>query len=382
MEQRTSPTRRLVERASGLTVSDRIWVYLLREGVVLDWLARRISEAELRDKIQGLLELTGPSMPVRGDSPRMLTGEPGDHPHSARDEALSLLVAKWASENPAVKAFREQALHGLQLEWSQVHTWMLGASKESAKDFNAVWHVDDALISEEDNARVEDVLSRGLEATSITVEGDDVSTSRLGGQLIPLSAFDGVPPFKFAAEAAFVYLHASKRYLMYAAPGDDYERRIETPYNSLLDALRQLSESMAIWYQWSEAQATIFLLTGITPLIAPLKAVADYREDAPALSRIHLTIDPTMSPREVAEEYRRFRQWFVGPRHRDLSDKHTQLALFFVKHPKATEAWADLMALWNQEHPEWAYEDASTFGRDCAQAQRRLMGTDAEPGGR
>jgi hypothetical protein len=55
---------------------------------------------------------------------------------------------------------------------------------------------------------------------------------------------------------------------------------------------------------------------------------ASQSRQLPALSRIALTIDPALSPQEVAEHYRQIRQEIMPARHRDLSEKHLQLALF------------------------------------------------------
>jgi hypothetical protein len=105
----------------------------------------------------------------------------------------------------------------------------------------------------------------------------------------------------------------------------------------------------------------------------------DLASEAPALSRIVLTVDPATPVRAVAERYAVERQRLLGKRPRDLSQKHRELARYLMRHGELGQ-WADLMQAWNaawaEEHPEWPYTLAGTFARDCQQARRRLLGAD------
>jgi hypothetical protein len=170
--------------------------------------------------------------------------------------------------------------------------------------------------------------------------------------------------------------HVYQPNVMYAKEGDDRDTGMLTRAGGVLDRLRVLSERLAEAYRWTRAQATLFVLTGLPPLVASLTADPIAREDLPVLSRITLWIDPTLSPAEVAERYSAVRRWLLNEskeRQRDVTEKHARLALFAAEQPRQT-TWAIRMAEWNRAHPEWPYTEVSNFTRDCLQAQRRLVG--------
>ena len=85
-----------------------------------------------------------------------------------------------------------------------------------------------------------------------------------------------------------------------------------------------------------------------------------------------MTVDPALSPREVADYYRERREEIVGKRHRDLSEKHMQLALSAATRPEG-QTLGQSMEIWNQEHPDWSYKAVTNFGKDCKNALRRLL---------
>ena len=96
-----------------------------------------------------------------------------------------------------------------------------------------------------------------------------------------------------------------------------------------------------------------------------------------AVSRINLSIDPTLSPRDLAEFYGNIRKQLIGDRYRGLSWKHLSLALFLGQNSGLT--WEKRMTKWNEieqdEHPDWCYDenDLRNFTRDCKHAEERLL---------
>jgi hypothetical protein len=165
-------------------------------------------------------------------------------------------------------------------------------------------------------------------------------------------------------------------YLEYGVPGGNDVRRVPVRARTVLDRLRLASLTLAKHYSWTEPQATLFLLTGITPLIRSVRATILENPAAPALSRITLEIDPSVAPRELAEMYATVRAQFISGRHRDLGEKHTELALQKMSGAAQAGTWASRMAAWNAEHPEWAYTEVANYAHDTLQARRRLLGTD------
>ena len=149
------------------------------------------------------------------------------------------------------------------------------------------------------------------------------------------------------------------RFLFYREPGSDEIREIPTAINGTLEDLRQLSERLAKEYAWTAADATLFVLTNTAPEIRPLTSTSQSRQ-LPALSRIVLTIDPALSPQEVAEHYRQIRQEIMPARHRDLSEKHLQLAAFSGTHPRLG-TWQQKMVKWNSEPPRLDIQGSIEF---------------------
>lgn len=164
-----------------------------------------------------------------------------------------------------------------------------------------------------------------------------------------------------------------RQVLAYAVPSDAWERCIPTTSDGVLEWLRRISERLSGRYRWQEAQSTVFVLTGQTPLVSPAEAKID-RE------AIVLTVDPSLTPRQVADYYRRFKKGLLGGRRiKALSHKHLQLATFAADRPDQ-ETWAKKMEAWNRSVPKgWRYENDARFKRDCLQAQRRLLDTLPSP---
>jgi hypothetical protein len=134
--------------------------------------------------------------------------------------------------------------------------------------------------------------------------------------------------------------------------------------------LRQASDRVAAFTGWAAADATVFILTGLTPHMAPIRAEIHYQPAASVRSRIVLTIDPTSTPADVANAYRRLRAGNFG-RVRRLSKKHTTLAQHALAHPDASPQ--EQMARWNRRYRrKWPYRQLNAFARDVRQALQRL----------
>ena len=101
------------------------------------------------------------------------------------------------------------------------------------------------------------------------------------------------------------------------------------------------------------------------------------RFSQPIASRITMDIDPTLTPEEVAEQYKKLRARLIGTRYRSMTEKHLRLAEFYGGHKPEGTTWAALMDKWNHSQDKgWRYDRFETFARDCKQAWHRLMGRD------
>ncbi len=132
-----------------------------------------------------------------------------------------------------------------------------------------------------------------------------------------------------------------------------------------------MSESLAKRYAWWPAHGSLFVLTGQVPLLSPVRVTTTRRFPITAASRLTLEVDPTVTPREVAEHYGAARKSLLQSRSRRMSPKHLRLAIYSATHSDGT--WAERMRGWNDEHPDERYSQPSNFQRDAANAVKRLL---------
>jgi hypothetical protein len=205
----------------------------------------------------------------------------------------------------------------------------------------------------------------------------DFRNSALGGRLLPWTAVE--PWVKSqATEDGEPTPGPRGGFLEYGVPDDNWRRLQPVAERGVLGSLRALAARLAKHYRWQEAQAVLFVLTDMIPRVSPLHVEMNWTCPFEAMSRITLTVDPALSPREVVDAYRKVRARFLGPRYRALSEKHVALALFAARKPDGT-TWREAMLSWNTANKKWAYSRETNFARDCTQALRRLLHPTLEP---
>jgi hypothetical protein len=165
----------------------------------------------------------------------------------------------------------------------------------------------------------------------------------------------------------------SLRFLDYAALPDLWVRRVPIAAGGVLERLKYLGEDLVRSYDWEAAAATLFVLTGRIPLIQPL--ILKFTLSAATFKRraIELSVDPAVSPAELAKQYGVLRSKLIsGRRVRPLSEKHLRLASFIVEKPD--ESWASRLHRWNKAFPKWKYVHSTNFRRDVLKARERIIG--------
>ena len=264
-----------------------------------------------------------------------------------RQVVISHLIAIKAANETGVQHFRNTGLNDELLVWEQMEMWI---SKqyliEKETRVPTKWLSVIPLPAEEAARILHASLNKSLETEppiTVTIPAKQV----------------GIP-------------FTNSEALEFYSPGDKRVRTLPTPSGGYMEQLEQLSKRLAEQYPWTRAQATIFVLTGLSPLVRPITHSFQDNVELPANSHITLTIDPFVAPEEVAEHYRKYRRSIVESRQREMSDKHLMLALFAATRTE-DETWVRGMEEWNQEHPEWAYKEHRNFSRDAIQASRRLL---------
>ena len=161
----------------------------------------------------------------------------------------------------------------------------------------------------------------------------------------------------------------SSRLLAYRVPTSEWTQYVAASTGSDLDRLRATSERVAKFTGWAPAHATVFVLTGMVDPASAIQATARYEPRMSVRSRIVLTVDPSSTPAEVADAYRRFRRSNFG-RVRRLSTKHTALAKFVIEHSDLSAR--DQLVAWNASRRQGKYREVSAFTRAAEHAVRRL----------
>lgn len=349
--------RRELERLFG-PLDNEIWSWVKDRGSLRQVIEAEVPFESLVRELAQLQRIAGTPQQRRAAPHMLVADDAGTADNSAREVALSRIVATVMTSDAAVVAFREDPAHQLEnrlLDWEAVQAWILSWETQGVPPTRYIDHVPIP-------PSVEPTLRRALIHTA---QMPEVAQSALS---------DKPPPVQLSVPVAEVNERARFSLLRYGIPDDPEEFVVPVREGTPLDRLQQLSADLAARTTWSEAQAALFVLTGLTPMITTMQSEVQQNLELPGMSRIVLTVDPSLSPREVTDRFRAARKTFYQHRHRELSDKHVQLALFAaLDAPEDTVAAR--MATWNNRFPDWAYKQESNFSRDSLQAQRRLIGS-------
>ena len=309
--------RLAIDACLDIPLADREWNLLDTQGLIADIKQRRRTPGQAATLVEQWREA------VTGPTPRIRNGSVSA---SLRAEAVAHLVAVEAAKDGSVIEFRERVLRGKLLAADQLDRWLnLLARRQEVKPWVKIY------------ASPEEI---------------EMAVAPLGTSNIVTHGYDT---------------------LEYVVPGSDQVQRILVSSKGILGWLRWLSIWLSARFLWEKGHAVTFVLTGVPPPITESEYKVEGGRAVPALTRVVLRIDPTMSPREVANLYRDIRFRHFGRRHRSMTAKHMELAKFWSS-AEENAAWKDLKQRWNKLHPKWAYKREQNLARDCAQARRRLLG--------
>lgn len=316
-------------------VSHRYVQEVLEQEETVDALAQRTRELEAAFSSDRERRRRPPPPPRTSERMTEPTAQPLSEASSLYEDALSHAVADLASEDREVVAFRRAAgIDGALLTWREVPAWVEARAAEQGT--NTLW---------------------------VTVAVDDI------------------PPSGIVTGRAE---SSSARLLHYFGPDDTWQRTVPTRAGHPLERLRVLAAGLKAAHAWTEAQAAVFVLTGIAPTLALLRTTTGgtsirHRTWCAWSERIVLDVHPALPPDELANHYRTARRTYEQRRSRGRhlvrtqSPKHLRLARFRVTQP-AGKPWRDLMAAWNNSSPAGErYAQESNFRRDAGLAVTRLL---------
>lgn len=324
--------------------SEVIGSYLVDRGYVWQLNVGRLASSQLLDKLKmSLFVLTPEAASKMLQLPSDITQVKENLPEdlSLRQVILSHLIALEAAQNEEVQMFRQDILGNQMLQWEDVQWWMLIQALQDGQPAT-FW------------------LNR-IPLTYAEIE--DAKEDLKAEQTISIT----LPNWQIARKAQLLYLQ-------FGLPGSQQVHEVAISSGGTLEPLWDLSKMLADFYSWTEAQATVFVLTGLSPLI-PTTIAKVRRSSTRSLSRINLDIDPTISSGEVENLYLRVRSELIGLRRRDMGEKSLHLALFASLRPRE-EKWSQAMQEWNKVFPQWSYKGVTNFGTEAIAAQRRLLTPD------
>jgi hypothetical protein len=326
-----------IDRCLRRPLSDGEWNMVVNEGV-----ARQVDVGEMAPAgAAAYVEQWRHATAETREAPRMeLPPMRGNPARDARGELIAFLMSRYAARLDEVREFREEFLPKGPLPIEQVESWLQARAQE--QPFIAWFEV------------------------PIPGDAGDLRHDESGVWVDP--------PFSVSKEHPATSVRS--KWLYYALP-DRPEQKISVAASGVLAQLRSASEKIAQVLGCSEGDATMFVLTrrSVSIHVCERSFVLRGADQIASLNRIRLTIDPTLSPREVANIYADMRRKIFGrQRYRAMSEKHIRLAIFAFMRP-AEESLKDKMAAWNKAHSKWRYRQETIFGRDLAAARRRAITT-------
>jgi hypothetical protein len=349
--------REQVECELGGGVPDSIWDYLEEIGRVeevesgredIHWLANEVRKVQ-----------TASGLPEKGvKAPPVLPEEEWDteevSPGTARLrlQALSLLLAREASKEPRVVQFRSEHLGGKVLPHAEVEGWLKQQAEQDGapRDWLTVPVVPDP----------KGPISTPIEAEDLVKQFGTTHTHW---------------GFPYKGEVAS---RTETRFIEYSVPQNPWRRIQPIAPGGVLEKLWKLVRYLRFVYNpWSDGQAAMFILTGLPPKIESVERHVSFNAKIEANTRITLTIDPAVTPPELAEIYAKVRSGITTGRIRSLSDKHLRLAILCAESSDK-DTWDQKMQRWNDTYPEddypgYPYDDRRAFHRDAVQACERLL---------
>jgi hypothetical protein len=145
--------------------------------------------------------------------------------------------------------------------------------------------------------------------------------------------------------------------------------------------LKLAAAGLALEYGCAEGDMTTFILTGHFPGVTTATCVYEEYAMPPGDRRqITITVDPSVSPRDVARIYRlvcaqigvkRRREW--PEKLRTLIDTVDDWQPERISVERSDSRWEAIRIRWNREYPKWAYDNANRLARDYQRGRKKLL---------
>jgi hypothetical protein len=302
-----------------------IWEVAIRERWVAEYINEEISLDELVEYLYRSSDFAESMKQVKKERSN---ADSKEEPENFRRLAINQIFAIEAAEIDVVDWFRSDWLPNRLLEMEAVEGWV--AERKSIEGPSSTW---------------------------ITTLADD----------------DGNP---IAGDRDHVGYAESSRRLKFVVPD---RRRIRSESVNAVGALIELASVAEILhrlYDWSEAWAATFVLTGTVPPAV----MANWTSSEPwpwpkARRRMTITVRLDVQPTQLVKIYRERRNQMLRgePMPRAIGEHKARLAIFAARHC-AGYTWGETMDRWNRENPDNQFTSEPQFTRDSRDAFNRIMG--------
>ncbi len=333
--------RQQLEQSLGVQVPAAVWAYFLKQGKVAQVVRREMTIPQLAAEFWAFAQASGLERRIL-ETPRMLSAQQRERA-ADHQSVLAIVLAREAATEPAVEDFRGRALGGSLLTAANAEDWLRRQAEMDGEP--TLWLEDVAVPPGYQVRRIPNKWAFYTEP-GLTINADHPC-------------------------------QAESRMLV-CALGERAPVALLTRAGGVLEELRMLGQRLARQFAWSPMQATSFVLTGDAPELPLIRTWIEYSRSRPGCTRIILEVDPTATPRLVAEQYRQVRRKSFTRRVRSLTTKHLRLAAFAAQQSEQ-ESWVSQLRSWNGRHPKWKYKRLSNFRREWIQAQRRLLNLGERP---
>jgi len=324
-DTRIDDAYRAVTDSCGKPPDAVIWEVAVRDRWVAEYIGEEISLDDLVDHLDRSYEFAESMKKVKKElSSTSSKGEP----ENFRRVATNHIFAIEAAELDVVASFRTEWLPNGLLEMSEVDAWVM-----DRKDIE------------------------GPSSTWVTTLADD----------------DGNPTVADRDHGGYT---VSSRLVKFVVPDRSWIR--SEPVNAVgaLIELATVAEALHRRYDWSEAWAATFVLTGTVPPAV----ISNWTTSEPwpwfrARRRMTITVRLDVQPAQLVEMYREKRNQMLRgePMPRVIGEHKARLAVFAARH-SAGHTWGETMRLWNQENPDHQFATEPQFTRDSRDAFSRVMG--------
>ena len=168
--------------------------------------------------------------------------------------------------------------------------------------------------------------------------------------------------------------------LYFTIPDTAKDKSVYVVSGGILDRLRELSIVVSTAFDWTETQASTFIVTGVFPIIEAIEVGAKVFPLEPIANKITLNIDPTSTPDEVTEAFNWARDTYFTTRSKRHTTKKDLLALHFKKTEGLTRS--EKIRLWNKDCDDLNLKikkygqtkiDQDNFSRDLKEAYKDYL---------